>query len=76
MRLLVGVTGEDDNIKIVTLKEYLNDNVGGKSADGGLFQIEVSSRTSVLDELFEMDEEESVKMTTICQINNVLVFLY
>ena len=29
-----------------------------KSVGGGLFQIEVSSRTLVLDEFLEMDEEE------------------
>ena len=45
----------------------MDDKIGEvKSVDGDLFQIEVSSRTSVLDEFFEMDEEELVKM-----INNL-----
>ena len=47
--------------------KYLDDKIGEvKNVERGLFQIEVSSRTSVLDEFFEVDEEELVKM-----INNL-----
>ena len=62
-----GKAGEGKGIEIGSFKKYLNDKIGEvKSVDGDLFQIEVSSRTSVLDEFFEVDEEELVKM-----INNL-----
>ena len=58
---------EGKEIEIGSFKKYLDDKIGEvKSVDGDLFQIEVSSRTSVLDEFFEVDEEELVKM-----INNL-----
>ena len=59
--------GEGKGIEIGSFKKYLDDKIGEvKSVNGDLFQIEVSSRTSVLDEFFEVDEEELVKM-----INNL-----
>ena len=62
-----GKAGESKEIEIGSFKKYLDDKIGEvKSVDGDLFQIEVSSRTSVLDEFFERDEEELVKM-----INNL-----
>ena len=62
-----GKTGEGKGIEIGSFKKYLDDKIGEiKSVDGGLFQIEVSSRTSVLDEFIEVDEEELVKI-----INNL-----
>ena len=58
---------EGKGIEIGSFKKYLDAKIGEvKSVDGDLFQIEVSSRTSVLDELFEMDGKELVKM-----INNL-----
>ena len=62
-----GKASEGKGIEIGSFKKYLDDKIGEvKSVDGDLFQIEVSSRTSVLDEFFEVDEEELVKM-----INNL-----
>ena len=62
-----GKAGEGKGIEIGSFKKYLDDKIGEvKSVDGDLFQIEVSSRTSVLDEFFEVDQEELVKM-----INNL-----
>ena len=62
-----GKAGEGKRIEIGSFKKYLDDIIGEvKSVEGDLFQIEVSSRTSVLDEFFEVDEEELVKM-----INNL-----
>ena len=62
-----GKAGEGKGIEIGSFKKYLVDKIGEiKSVDGDLFQIEVSSRTSVLDEFFEVDEEELVK-----RINNL-----
>ena len=62
-----GKVGEGKEIEIGSFKKYLDDKIGEvKSVDGDLFQIEVSSRTSVLDEFLEVDEEELVKM-----INNL-----
>ena len=62
-----GKTGEGKGIAIGIFKKYLDDKIGEvKSVDGDLFQIEVSARTSVLDEFFEVDEKELVKM-----INNI-----
>ena len=62
-----GKAGEGKGIEIGSFKKYLDDKIGKvKSVDGGLFQIEVSSRTSVLDEFLEVDEEELMKV-----INNL-----
>ena len=62
-----GKAGEGKGIEIGSFKKYLDDKIDEiKSVDGDLFQIEVSFRTSVLDEFFEVDEEELVKM-----INNL-----
>ena len=62
-----GKASESKGKEIGSFKKYLDDKIGEvKSVDGDLFQIEVSSRTSVLDEFFEVDEEELVKM-----INNL-----
>ena len=62
-----GKAGEGKGIEIGSFKKYLDDKIGEvKSVYGDLFQIELSSRTSVLDEFFEVDEEELVKM-----INNL-----
>ena len=58
-----GKVGKGKGIEIGSFKKYLDDKIGEvKSVDGDLFQIEVSSRTSVLDEFFEVDEEELVKI--------------
>ena len=62
-----GKAGEGKGIEIGSFKKYLDDKIGEvKSVEGDLFQIEVSSKTSVLDKFFEVDEEELVKM-----INNL-----
>ena len=62
-----GKAGESKGIEIGSFKKYLDDKIiEVKSVNGDLFQIEVSSRISVLDEFFEVDEEELVKM-----INNL-----
>ena len=56
---------EGKGIEIGSFKNHLDDKSGEvKSIDGG--QIEVSSRTSVLDQFLEVDEKELVKM-----INNL-----
>ena len=62
-----GKAGESKGIEIGSFKKYLDDKIGEiKSVDGGLFQIEVFSRTSVLREFLEVHEKELVKM-----INNL-----
>ena len=62
-----GKAGEGKGIEIGSFKKYLEDIIGEvKSVDGELFQIKVSSKTSVLDQFFEVGEEELVKM-----INNL-----
>ena len=62
-----GKAVEGKGIETGSFKKYLDDKIGEvKSVDGDLFQIEVSSGTSVLDEFFEVDEEELMKM-----INNL-----
>ena len=64
---VAGKAGKGKGIEIGSFKKYLDDKIGEvKSVDGDLFQIEVSFRTSVLDEFFEVDEKELVKM-----INNL-----
>ena len=50
-----GKAGEDKGIEIGSFKKYLDDKIGEvKSVDNDLFQIEVSSMTSALDEFLEM----------------------
>ena len=57
-----GKAGGGKGIEIGSFKKYLDNKNGEvKSVDADLFQIEVSSRTSVLDEFFEADEEKLVK---------------
>ena len=51
-------TCEDEGIKIGNFEKYLDDETGEvKSVDICLFQIKVSSRTSVLDEFGEDDPQ-------------------
>ena len=58
-----GKVGEGKGIKIGSFYKYLDEKICElKSVDGGLFQIEVSSRTSVFDEFLEVNGEELVKM--------------
>ena len=62
-----GKKSEGKGIEIGSFKKYLDDKIGEvKSVDGGLFQIEVSSRISLLYEFLEVDEEELLKI-----INNL-----
>ena len=60
------MAGEGKRIEIGSFKKYLDNKFGEiKSVDGALFQIEISSRTSVLDEFLEVDEEELVMINNL-----------
>ena len=58
-----GKAGEVKDIEIGSFKKYLDNKIGKVKCEMVVFfQIELSSRISVLDEFLEVDEGEPVKM--------------